>query len=233
MAIRAVVFDYFGTLTTRTPAAVWDEHAARSAAPLGIPAARWRQALDESWAERATGRLGGLPETFAALARRCGADPAPDALAAACAARRACERDLIHNLRPDTERTLRILHANAIPVGVLSECSVELAEAWPSLPIAGLVTARVLSFEEGRLKPDPELFRTATRRLGVRPQECLYTGDGGDGELPGASAAGMTAYLLRDGDRDDGKARDRERRWPGPVLPGLTGVLSLLGLPVP
>jgi putative hydrolase of the HAD superfamily len=230
VATRAVIFDYFGTLTTSTPAGVWDELAARSAAPLGIPAPRWRQALRESLAERATGALGGLPETLLALARRCGADPAPDALAAAVAARRAGQWDLIASLRPDAEPTLRVLHDRAIPVGVLSECTVELAEAWPSLPIAGLVTARVLSCEEGRRKPDLELFRTTAGRLGVPPPECLYVGDGGDGELPGASAAGMTAYLLRDADRKDGKARYPARNWPGPALSSLAGVLPVLGL---
>jgi putative hydrolase of the HAD superfamily len=165
---------------------------ARSAAPLGIPAARWRQALRDSLAERATGALGGLPETLLEQARLCGADPASDALAAVAACR-AGQWDLVAGLRPEAEPTLRVLHDRAIPVGVLSECTVELADAWPSLPIVGLVATRILSCEEGRRKPDLELFRTITRRLGVPPRECLYVGDGGDGELPGASAAGMTA----------------------------------------
>jgi putative hydrolase of the HAD superfamily len=230
VAIRAVIFDYFGTLTTSTPAAVWDELAAHSAAPLGIPAGRWQQALRESWPERATGRLGGLDDTFRELARRCGADPAPAALAAAVAARRAGQRQLIASLRPEAEPTLRVLHAHAIPVGVLSEATVELAEAWPSLPIAGLVTARILTCEEGRRKPDPQLYLTAAGRLGALPGECLYTGDGGNGELPGALAAGMTAYLLRAADRQDGKARDREKGWPGPALSSLAEVLPIIGL---
>jgi len=230
VAIRAVIFDYFGTLTTSTPAAVWDELAARSAAPLGIPPARWQRALRESWPERATGALGGLPETFRELARRCGADPGPGALAAAVAARRAGQRDLIAALRPEAEPTLRVLHAHAVPVGVLSESTVELAEAWPSLPIASLVTARVLTCEEGRRKPDPQLYRTAARRVGAQPAECLYTGDGGNGELPGASAAGMTAYLLRSADHYDGNARDRHKDWPGPVLSSLAEILPILGL---
>lgn len=230
MANRAVIFDYFGTLTTSTPAGVWAELTERSAAPLGIPAVRWRQALRDSLGERATGSLGGLPETVRVLARRCGADPAPDALAASVAARRAGQWKLIASLRPDAGPTLRVLHARGIPVGVLSECTVELADAWPSLPIAGLVTARVLSCEEGRRKPDLELFRIAARRLGVPPGECLYIGDGGDGELPGASAAGMTAYLLRDADRQDATARGRAEDWRGPAVSSLAEVLALLGL---
>lgn len=227
---RAVVFDFFGTLTLSTPVAAWDEHAARSARPLGIPGDRWRRALDESWGERATGALGALPETFRVLAARCGVDPGPDALAAAVAARRSCQRLLIRNLRPDAERVLLALRARAVPVGVLSDCSVELAEEWAELPIAVLVSTRVLSCEEGRRKPDPELFRTVARRLGVRPQECLYIGDGGGNELSGASAAGMTAYLLRDRDWDDNQVHDREESWPGPTLSSLLEVLPLLQL---
>jgi putative hydrolase of the HAD superfamily len=230
VANRAVIFDYFGTLTTSTPAGVWEQLTERSAAPLGIAPAQWRRALHDSLAERATGKLGGLDETIRELARRCGADPAPDALAAAVAARRAGQWSLIASLRPDAEPTLRVLHAHAIPVGVLSECTVELADAWPSVPIAGLVTARVLSCEEGRSKPDPELYRTTARRVGVAPRDCLYIGDGGDGELPGAVAAGMTAYLLRDAGWQDGKARDREKEWPGPALSALAEVLPVLGL---
>ncbi|MEV3915031.1 hypothetical protein [Streptomyces canus] len=40
------------------------------------------------------------------------------------------------------------------------------------------VDARVLSCEEGRRKPDPELFHLITPRLDTDPQNCLNIGDG-------------------------------------------------------
>lgn len=229
MGLGAVVFDFFGTLTPATPDAAWDRYAALSAAPLGIPAAVWRRALDESWPERATGRLGGLEETFRVLAVRCGADPGPAALAAACAERRSCQRTLF-GLRPDAVPVIRALRDGGVPVGVLSDCSVELAEAWASLPLAELADVRVLSCEEGRRKPDPELFLLVARRLGVPPERCLYVGDGGGGELTGAAACGMTAYMLRAPDWAGSIARDREDGWPGPYLAALGEVLPLAGL---
>lgn len=229
MTIAAVIFDFFGTLTPATPGPIWDEHAARSAGPLGIPAATWRRVLDESWDERATGRLGSLTETFRALAIRCGTEPGQEALAAACAARHTSELELF-TFRPDTERTLAALRAHRIAVGVLSDCTVELSLAWPDLPIAGLIDARVLSCEEGRRKPDPELFRTVASRLGVTPGQCLYVGDGGGHELTGAKTCGMTPYMLRADDWRDNIVHNREDGWPGPYLNSLSDVLAVLGL---
>lgn len=229
VALAAVIFDFFGTLTPSTLNATWDRHAALSAEPLGIPAETWRRALDDSWDERATGRLGDLTQTFRTLAVRCGADPAPEALAAACTARGKSQRELFE-LRPDAERTLATLRAHRIPIAVLSDCTAELPLAWPELPLASLVDTRVLSCEEGRRKPDQELFRRTACRLAVAPDQCLYVGDGGGHELTGAKAAGMTPYMLRAGDWHDNQAHNREDDWPGPFLASLSEVPPLLGL---
>jgi putative hydrolase of the HAD superfamily len=226
MPITAVVFDFFGTLTPSTPAHVWDDHAARSAAPLGVPARTWRAALDASFPERATGSLGDLAATFRTLALRMGVEPSDEALAAACAARMAAQRELFV-LRDDAAATLTELRSRGLRVGVLSDCTAELAEGWAELPLAGLVDARVLSCEEGRRKPDPELFRLVARLLGAAPEDCLYVGDGGGSELTGASACGMRAYMLRAADWADNDAHAREDDWSGPAVSTLGDVLTL------
>ncbi|MFE5209951.1 HAD family hydrolase [Streptomyces sp. NPDC056600] len=227
MPITAVIFDFFGTLTPSTPTHVWDDHAARSAAPLGIPARTWRAALDTSFLERATGSLGDLAATFRTLALRSGADPSDEALAAACAARTAAQRELFV-LRDDAAATLTALRARGLRVGVLSDCTAELAETWPQLPVADLVDARVLSCEEGRRKPDPRLFHLIAGHLEAAPQDCLYIGDGGGDELTGASDCGMRAFMLRAADWADNDAHAREDDWPGPALSTLTEVLTLV-----
>ncbi|HZG06131.1 MAG TPA: HAD family hydrolase [Streptomyces sp.] len=233
MVFAAVVFDFFGTLTPSTPARVWDEHAARSAAPLGIPARTWRAALDDSFPERAVGALGGLRETFRTLARRCGVEPDEAALTAACEARRAAQEELFV-LREDAPATVEGIRARGLRVGVLSDCTVELAERWPTLPLASRVDAAVLSCLEGRRKPDPGLFDRIASRLGVEPRRCLYVGDGGGDELEGAAACGMTAVLLWTADQADNasdKARARKERWSGPRVASLSQVLSVLDGP--
>ncbi|GLK12312.1 HAD family hydrolase [Streptosporangium carneum] len=230
MPFTAVIFDFYGTLTPSTPAHVWDAHAARSAAPLGVPPARWRAALDASFPERVVGGLGDLRDTLRELARRCGAEPDDVALAAACAARLEAQRELFV-LREDASRTLAALRARGLRVGVLSDCTVELAGSWPSLPLSGMVDAAVLSCEVGMRKPDPGLFDLISRRLGVVPEECLYVGDGGGDELTGASKHGMRAVMLRAEDWADNDAHSRENDWPGPFLPSLSAVAGLLDPP--
>ncbi|MFF0579572.1 HAD family hydrolase [Streptosporangium saharense] len=227
MPFSAVIFDFYGTLTPSTPKHVWDEHAARSAAPLGIPVPVWRAALDSSFAERATGSLGDLRSTLLTLARRCGVDPGEAALTAACAARTGAQRELL-TLRDDALGTLGAIRERGLAVGVLSDCTAELATAWPELPLAPLVDAAVLSCEVGRRKPDPELFLLAARRLGVTPEECLYVGDGGGRELTGATACGMTAFMLYADDWEGADAQPREHDWAGPRLSHLSAVPGLL-----
>jgi len=223
----AVIFDFFGTLTPTTPERVWDEHAARSAAPLGIAARAWRMALNTSFPERVTGRLGDLPATFRELARRLGLDPGEDAIAAACAARMSAQRELFA-LRDGAVDVLAELRVRGLRLGVLSDCTVELAVTWPQLPISALVDARVLSCDVGRRKPDPELFQLIARDLGVPPWDCLYVGDGGGNELSGATGCGMRAVMLRAADWDDNVTHAREDGWAGLAVPSLTAVLALV-----
>ncbi|WSD91617.1 hypothetical protein OG925_48215 [Streptomyces canus] len=127
MATTAVIFDFFGTLTPSTPTNVWDDHAARSAAHLGIPVRTWRAAPDASFPERATGSLGDLAATFRTLAHRIGADPSEKAIAAACSARMAAQRELFV-LRADAVSTLAELRVRGLRLGVLSDCTAELAD---------------------------------------------------------------------------------------------------------
>jgi len=212
---HAVVFDFFGTLTPAVPSRVRDEHAARSAAPLGIEPRRWRRAWDESWPERSVGALGGLRETVAELAARCGVgSPDEAALLRACEARLAARRELFVP-RPDAPRVLESIRRSDVRIGVLSDCSTELADDWALLPVARWVDAAVFSCREGRRRPDPALYAEVVRRLGTTPERCLYVGDGGGRELSGAAAAGMTAVQLRTEDRAEHETYDRETDWTG------------------
>jgi putative hydrolase of the HAD superfamily len=227
MSYSAVVFDFFGTLTPNTPSHVWDIHAARSASPLGIPPTVWRAALDSSFHERLNGALGDLPQTFHSLARECGVEPNEMMLASACAARMDAQRELFV-LRGDALPTLRQLRAKGLRIGVLSNCTIELVDAWPSLPLAALVEMAIFSCIEGTRKPDAKLYRAAAQRLGVEASSCLYISDGDEQELAAASTCNMTAVMLRPAEQVDRDVNRKRDEWSGRSIGSLSMVPKLL-----
>lgn len=55
----------------------------------------------------------------------------------------------------------------------------------------------IVSEEAGVKKPDPQIFELATRKLGLRPEECLYVGDHPVNDIEGASKAGMATIWMK------------------------------------
>lgn len=225
---RAVIFDFYGTLSVHTTRATRRAGAERIAAALGIPAEELHRAIAATFTERATGVCGGLEETMRWLAERCGRTPATEQLRIACDIRRATEEVYARALRPDAEPTLRTLSERGLRIGVLSDCTHELPEIWPSLPIAPYVDATVFSVEAGLRKPHPDLYATVMTLLGTRAAECVYVGDGGSGELTGAAAAGMTPFHLVTADADEAVVYDADAAWTGPMINSLSEVLALV-----
>jgi putative hydrolase of the HAD superfamily len=198
---------------------VWAANARRLAAALGVPADALLTVLDESFPERITGALGDIRHTLQVLASRLDARPSDDQLTEASRVRREVQESMFV-LRPEALSVLRQLRAAGLKIGVLSDCTSELPDAWDRLPLAGLVDAPVFSCVEGMRKPDPRLFRTVAANLRSEPVECLYVGDGGGRELTGASDVGMRAVLLAG--QDWLAHRSTEVGWTGPRIGSLT-----------
>lgn len=217
----AVIFDFFGTLTPGVPAEVWLDHATQIAAQMGVDGRLLQEALHGSFPDRATGALGDLPQTMLALAARLGVALTSDQLDAACRVRRNVQQQLFA-LRDDALLTIASLRARGLKVGVLSDCTIELPESWPDLPLSAHVDAVVFSCTAGFRKPDPRLFDMITSKLDIGPWDCLYVGDGGGSELTGARAAGMRAVLLAAGDWASSAVYEREMEWDGDRISSLT-----------
>jgi len=67
-----------------------------------------------------------------------------------------------------------------------------------ALGLDRIMDAILISESEGVSKPDPEIFRRAAERLGVKTEECVYVGDHPDNDIRGAQQAGMVAVWKRD-----------------------------------
>jgi len=72
-----------------------------------------------------------------------------------------------------------------------------------NVPVFPLFDAVTLSYEVGTLKPDPEIYRDALRKISLPPGECAYVDDIGE-YADGAAVVGMR------GIRCEGPARLRE-----------------------
>ncbi|HEX6873630.1 MAG TPA: HAD-IA family hydrolase [Micromonosporaceae bacterium] len=97
----------------------------------------------------------------------------------------------------DTVPTLAALALARVPVAVVSNIGFDIRPLCQELGFAGYVSAWALSFEVGRCKPDPEIFRHACRTLGVEPERTLMVGD-----TPADAAsvdAGCRALILPSG----------------------------------
>jgi HAD superfamily hydrolase (TIGR01549 family) len=182
LPVRAVLFDWRGTLVVTAPLSAWVEQALQrvgrdsSADEVdGIEAAlvaamehpdlqqAWDRADESAWVHR---------ETYARLFRVAGLD---DDLAEALYA---VESNPAYNpFADDVADTLKSLQVAGVRVGIFSDIHFDLRPVFAEAGLADLVDCFVLSFEQGVQKPNPQIFRVALDRLDVEPPDALMVGD--------------------------------------------------------
>lgn len=228
MSIRAVVFDFYGTLTPQRTTD--DQLVARTeqAEALGVDVERFDAELTATVRERFAGAGGDLPGSLAWVAARLGVTVPPDVLERAAAVRLTTERRF-GQPRPDAVAVLTAVRERGLRVGLISDCSAELPRYFAELPIAALVDVAVFSFVTGHTKPAPDNYLACCEGLGVDPSECLYVGDGGSNELAGARAVGMRAVHLAVAEEADGLVYGKHAEWDGETVTSLAGILELIG----
>jgi len=175
---------------------------------------------------RACGLTGDTCLTIRVLADRLGLAPSEANLARAVERRLEHERFIVEP-SSDALAALAAVRARGDRVGILSDCSSEIPELWPTLPYAPHVDAAVFSYDLGVRKPDERMYTAIALALGVERADCVYVGDGSSNELSGARAAGMTAVML-DGCIDVSLQYDREHEWHGPRIATLREVAAAL-----
>src|SRR5690348_4051945 len=217
MRVRAVLFDFFNTLTQAVSRGPGHAAIARS---LGCDPVVWVTALDRSFMDRARGSYGPAVDGLRRVAAEAGGHPSLAAVMAAIEARIDVVRaDAV--LRPDAVPTLLTVRSLGLRTAVISDCWFELPMFLPRTPLARLLDAQVYSVAVGATKPDPAMYLTACEALGVEPADCVYVGDGGSHELTGAQLIGMTAVRLAAPDLGGHLTFEADAGWTGPVITSL------------
>lgn len=77
----------------------------------------------------------------------------------------------------DTIETLTKLKQQGYKLGLLSDTWPSAVNFIKELGIYDFFDMRTYSFEEGKFKPDPEIFDTAIKRMELEPDEMLFVDD--------------------------------------------------------
>lgn len=222
------MFDLFGTLVPEFSRAGFHASIDAMAVTLGADPNAFRAAWHETAIARQTGGFSDIEENVRHICRQLGVTVDAAALIEGLEGRRALYARWFHP-RPGAEETLRELKERGYPIGLISMCAPDTPAMWRAGALAPWVDAEVFSCEVGLRKPDPQIYRLACERLNVAPEACLYCGDGAYGELSGASALGMTTFLIRDPDMDPADAlRPEGEDWGGPAVGDLRELLAFL-----
>ena len=193
--VRAVIFDLFDTLVP-FPLAFWQETAllmGRAVCPDGP------ERFVEWWTQDAAHQQRmsePLPSSLRRLCDERGLFPSAEAIAGVLGASRRLHERLLGSPRADALDVLGQLRLQRVRLGLISNCSSDAAEVWPSSQLAPYFDVTLFSAVEGIMKPDARIYRAALARLGVRPDETIYVDDHVIA-LAGAAAVGLRTVQLR------------------------------------
>jgi putative hydrolase of the HAD superfamily len=213
-----ILFDLFHTLLDGADAQR-DRVVARMGEIVGVDPTAMIYAYHDSWRERLV--RWSAEETVRRLARRLGGRPSADQVRRAAALRLELASWLLNSAPSSTLATLDGLRAAGWQLGLVSNATAEVAEAWPSCGLSRRFDVAVFSCLAGVAKPEPAIYLAAAEKLRVAPQDCVFVGDGADGELAGAAAVGLSVVRTAE-------FVDRSRAWAGPVVGSLAELSELL-----
>lgn len=228
MKYQAIVFDLFGTLVDNFSLREHEAVLRQMAAVLSVPPEGFARMWGETFNKRATGAFRNTKDNTEYICQRLEVRPKDECLKLAVKIRVDFTR---RSLKPrdDALETLTQLIQEGYIIGLISDCSSEVPLLWTDTPFAPLIHAVVFSCTVRLMKPDARIYRLACEQLGVKPQECLYVGDGSSHELTGASRVGMHAVLIRVPYEDTSDAhRINAEEWNGPTVSAVREVVGLL-----
>lgn len=210
--IKAVIFDMYETLITlyNSPN-YFGPHMAKDA---GIPVDKFKEIWSPMEGDRSIGKIS-LEEILELILRKhdCYSEELLNKLVEKRVwAKAECFKHLHEEIIP----MLQALKDKNIKIGLISNCFSEEAKLIRESSLFPFFDCAMLSYEQGMKKPDERIYLNCMKNLDVMPEECLYVGDGGSGELEAARELGMKAvqavwYLKKGTDQPTGRKPEFEQ----------------------
>ena len=86
---------------------------------------------------------------------------------------------------------------NSYKIGLLSNAGQDEISIIYDDKIDSIFDTKVVSYEVGIVKPNPELYLLCAKRLGVLPEECIFIDDS-PSCISGAESVGISSILFKD-----------------------------------
>lgn len=227
MVVRAVVFDLFNTLTAPVDDAEFRASVRAMGLAAGVDPDGFTKGWFDLWRERFDGTFGTTEADVRGVCAAMQARVDSAAVERAAEIRVEFERRTLKP-RADAVATLARVRTLGFKTALISDCSADVPDLWPTTPYAALIDEPVFSCVEGFIKPDPRIYRRACERLGAAAEDCLYVGDGGNRELTGAARVGMRAVLIRTPEERVASYDSERRSWRGEAIDTLSEIPGLI-----
>ena len=196
MPYKAIIFDLYGTLVDNFSSQAYDQVQEQMAKVLNIPYPKFRQVMLETINDKSSGGYHAVEDNILEICRRLSVKVNTTQIEQVVTLHyEFSESTLV--IDPTILKALDILKSNDLLLGLITNCRPPIPSAFRQSPLAQYIDNPVFSCEERIRKPVPRIYQIACERLKVKPQECLYVGDGSGEELTGAAAAGMLPILKR------------------------------------
>ena len=188
--MSTILFDLFFTLVT-SHTHVYEHEISF----LDISWPEWERCVRDSGAY--LGRVSTPMDIMREIVRCSGKELSEETLRVMCGRRVARVWDIVTKVRPEILETLRELKRRGHRLCLVSNADAIDALPWTATPLSPLFDKAIFSCDVHLQKPDPAIYLLAASRMGARPEDCVFVGDGGSNELAGAKAVGMRTVQAR------------------------------------
>ena len=190
MSFQAIIFDLFFTLIDPLGGASGEE---TEYTVLGMDRADFEARNRMDYEVRGCGKIRDPYRMMAHILR--GLDIPKDLVRRAADARLERIKRALYGADPKNIALLNRLREAGYKTALISNADIADIYYWADSPLSACFDETVFSYDAELLKPDPRIYRLALERLQVKPEHCLFVGDGGHQELRGAREAGMITVL--------------------------------------
>jgi len=227
MKYEAIIFDLYGTLIDNYSFQEYQQLISQMATILSIPSEKFSRLWFETSKKRAIGIFKTTQENIRHICNALQVNVKQDQIKKVLQLRLNVTRQALKP-KSDAIDTLSKLKHRGFKIGLISNCSAEVPILWKGSQFAKIIDVAIFSSSVGLKKPDPIIYKLACEKLDVKPQNCLYIGDGDSHELTGASQVGLVPILIRDPLEKDPFHYNDEEEWNGHKISSLKDVFNFL-----